>query len=243
MILAKDTYRKALDSGVCPRIQGGPLMHIIAAKAVAFGEALQPSFKTYAKAVVDNAKALADALLQFLGGLGVRLLGLLLSGHALLVYLGSGGQLLLELGDGRELGDDRGHQAGRLDVAIPAARVRGGDDAPGTGGGDWLADPAPVVDDVAPVGGLGKARQVLGAGPRAWLLLALPLAFQIRLMDFLGIAPELTGCVACGETELSGAGSLSARRGGLLCRRCRAAEGGAGWGMGRRGPPSLDGEV
>ena len=55
---------------------------------------------------------------------------------------------------------------------------------------------------------------------------AMPLAFQIKLMDFLGIAPELTGCVACGETELGGAGSLSARRGGLLCRRCRASEGG-----------------
>jgi DNA repair protein RecO (recombination protein O) len=55
---------------------------------------------------------------------------------------------------------------------------------------------------------------------------AMPLAFQIRLMDFLGIAPELTGCVSCGTTELEGSGSLSARRGGLLCRRCRAAEGG-----------------
>jgi recombinational DNA repair protein (RecF pathway) len=45
-------------------------------------------------------------------------------------------------------------------------------------------------------------------------------------MDSLGIAPELTGCVACGSADLGGSSSLSARRGGLLCPRCRAAEGG-----------------
>ena len=45
-----------------PGIQGGPLMHVIAAKAVAFGEALQPEFKVYAQQVIDNAKALAAAL-------------------------------------------------------------------------------------------------------------------------------------------------------------------------------------
>lgn len=54
-----------LDSNVMPGIQGGPLMHIIAAKAVAFREALQPAFKTYAKQVIANAKALADALINF----------------------------------------------------------------------------------------------------------------------------------------------------------------------------------
>jgi glycine hydroxymethyltransferase len=53
-----------LDSAVMPGVQGGPLMHIIAAKAVAFGEALQPTFKTYAEQVVKNAKALADAFLS-----------------------------------------------------------------------------------------------------------------------------------------------------------------------------------
>ena len=54
-----------LDSNVMPGIQGGPLMHIIAAKAVAFGEALQPSFKTYAKQVIANARALGVALNDF----------------------------------------------------------------------------------------------------------------------------------------------------------------------------------
>ncbi len=55
---------------------------------------------------------------------------------------------------------------------------------------------------------------------------ALSVVFQLRLMDVLGVAPELSGCVACGETELTGTASLSPRRGGLLCRRCRASEGG-----------------
>lgn len=55
---------------------------------------------------------------------------------------------------------------------------------------------------------------------------ALPVTFQMRLMDQLGIAPELTGCVACGAEDLGGSTSLSPRRGGLVCRRCRAAEGG-----------------
>ncbi len=54
-----------LDSTVMPGIQGGPLMHIIAAKAVAFGEALKPSFKVYAKQVIANAKALGDSLHEY----------------------------------------------------------------------------------------------------------------------------------------------------------------------------------
>ena len=54
---------KKLDSAVFPGLQGGPLMHVIAAKAVAFGEALRPEFKAYARSVIENAKALADALM------------------------------------------------------------------------------------------------------------------------------------------------------------------------------------
>src|SRR5438876_900412 len=53
---------KKIDAAVFPGMQGGPLMHVIAAKAVAFGEALQPEFKLYARRVIDNARALADAL-------------------------------------------------------------------------------------------------------------------------------------------------------------------------------------
>jgi glycine hydroxymethyltransferase len=63
MILSNDPkLGKKIDSAVFPGLQGGPLMHVIAAKAVAFGEALQPEFKTYAQNVIENARALADAL-------------------------------------------------------------------------------------------------------------------------------------------------------------------------------------
>jgi glycine hydroxymethyltransferase len=63
MILSMDEeLGKKINSAVFPGLQGGPLMHVIAAKAVAFGEALRPEFKTYARAVVDNAKALSDTL-------------------------------------------------------------------------------------------------------------------------------------------------------------------------------------
>ncbi len=63
MILSNDeALGKKINSAVFPGLQGGPLMHVIAAKAVAFGEALQPGFKDYAKAVVANARALADTL-------------------------------------------------------------------------------------------------------------------------------------------------------------------------------------
>jgi glycine hydroxymethyltransferase len=62
MILCRKSWAAAIDKAVFPGTQGGPLMHIIAAKAVAFGEALQPEFKTYAQNVVNNAKALADTL-------------------------------------------------------------------------------------------------------------------------------------------------------------------------------------
>ncbi|NLC39899.1 MAG: serine hydroxymethyltransferase [Clostridiaceae bacterium] len=62
IILAKEEYGKKINSAVFPGLQGGPLMHIIAAKAVAFLEALQPSFKVYQQNVVDNAKALGESL-------------------------------------------------------------------------------------------------------------------------------------------------------------------------------------
>ncbi|GLI08640.1 serine hydroxymethyltransferase [Paenibacillus tyrfis] len=62
LILCRKPWAAAIDKAVFPGTQGGPLMHIIAAKAVAFGEALQPEFKTYAQNVINNAKALAEAL-------------------------------------------------------------------------------------------------------------------------------------------------------------------------------------
>lgn len=62
MILCREEFAKTIDSNIFPGIQGGPLMHVIAAKAVAFKEALSPEFKAYSAQVVKNAKVLADAL-------------------------------------------------------------------------------------------------------------------------------------------------------------------------------------
>jgi glycine hydroxymethyltransferase len=64
IILCRNEHQKAIDSAVFPGVQGGPLMHAIAAKAVCFGEALKPEFKDYARQVVVNAKALAKRLME-----------------------------------------------------------------------------------------------------------------------------------------------------------------------------------
>jgi glycine hydroxymethyltransferase len=65
MIMCKEKYAKEIDGMVMPGIQGGPLMHIIAAKAVAFKEALKPEFKEYQRQIVKNARALAEELKNF----------------------------------------------------------------------------------------------------------------------------------------------------------------------------------
>jgi glycine hydroxymethyltransferase len=63
LILSNDEeIAKKINSAVFPGLQGGPLMHVIAAKAVAFAEALRPDFKLYARSIVENARALADSL-------------------------------------------------------------------------------------------------------------------------------------------------------------------------------------
>ncbi|OAT79776.1 serine hydroxymethyltransferase [Desulfotomaculum copahuensis] len=64
LILCREKYAAVIDKAVFPGIQGGPLMHVIAAKAVALGEALRPEFKTYQRQIVLNAKALAAALIE-----------------------------------------------------------------------------------------------------------------------------------------------------------------------------------
>ena len=64
LILCKEEYAKAIDKAVFPGMQGGPLEHIIAAKAICFGEALKPEFKAYQEQIVKNAKALAKGLLE-----------------------------------------------------------------------------------------------------------------------------------------------------------------------------------
>jgi glycine hydroxymethyltransferase len=84
MILSNDeALGKKINSAVFPGLQGGPLMHVIAAKAVAFGEALRPEFKLYAQAVIDNAKVLADTLVES----GVEIVSGGTDSHVMLVDL------------------------------------------------------------------------------------------------------------------------------------------------------------
>ncbi len=87
MILCREKYAKTLNSNIFPGIQGGPLMHVIAAKAVAFKEALTPEFNTYQGQIIKNAKALADALTAK----GLRLVSGGTDNHMMLVDLTSTG--------------------------------------------------------------------------------------------------------------------------------------------------------
>jgi len=87
MILCKESYAKTLDSRVFPGSQGGPLMHVIAAKAVALKEALSPEFSTYQEQIVKNAKALAEELVRR----GFRLVSGGTDNHLMLVDLSETG--------------------------------------------------------------------------------------------------------------------------------------------------------
>ncbi len=99
LILCRAEYAKAIDSQAFPGIQGGPLMHVIAAKAVCFHEALQPSFKTYQQQILRNAVALADGMKHN----GFRLVSGGTENHLMLVDVGARGltgkqsQLALDL--------------------------------------------------------------------------------------------------------------------------------------------------
>jgi len=98
MILCREEFAKKVNSRVFPGMQGGPLMHAIAGKAVAFGEALQPEFKEYARRVVDNSRAMAEGLLE--GGIDLVSGGT--DNHLMLVDLrgtGTNGKELEELLD------------------------------------------------------------------------------------------------------------------------------------------------
>lgn len=83
LILCKEKYAKALDKNIFPGMQGGPLMHVIAAKAVCFKEALEPNFKTYMKNVILNCKVLGEELVKY----GFKLVSNGTDNHLILVDL------------------------------------------------------------------------------------------------------------------------------------------------------------
>ncbi len=87
MILCKEEFARAIDKAIFPGTQGGPLMHVIAAKAVAFHEALQPEFKVYQQQIIDNAQALAQGLMD----VGFRLVSGGTDNHLMLIDVKSKG--------------------------------------------------------------------------------------------------------------------------------------------------------
>lgn len=87
MILTSEEFAKAIDKTLFPGMQGGPLMHVIAGKAVAFGEALQPEFRAYSQAIIDNAQELAATLI----GRGLPIISGGTDTHVMLVDVGAMG--------------------------------------------------------------------------------------------------------------------------------------------------------
>ena len=155
LILTNDKkLAKKIDSAVFPGLQGGPLMHVIAAKAVAFGEALRPEFKAYAKQVIENARALADSLQS----VGFRIVSGGTDSHLMLVDLtpkavsGAAAEIALEragitTNKNAIPGDPLPPmQTSGLRVGTPAGTTRGFGPAEFRQVGQWIGE---VLDAVA----------------------------------------------------------------------------------------------
>jgi|TARA_B110000459_G_scaffold184848_1_gene214999 glycine hydroxymethyltransferase len=163
MIVTNDeTLAKKFNSAIFPGIQGGPLMHVIAAKAVAFGEALQPEFKTYIQNVIKNAKALSDQLIK--GGLDTVTHGT--DTHVLLVDLRpkgvKGNATEKALGraritcnkNGVPFDPEKPMVTSGIRLGSPAATTRGFGEAEFRQIADWIIE---VVDGLAQNGEEGNA--------------------------------------------------------------------------------------
>lgn len=128
VIFARPELEKAINSAVFPGTQGGPLMHVIAAKAVAFGEVLKPEFKTYAAQIVTNAKALAETL----ESRGLRIVSGGTESHVMLVDLRSKGVT------GREAQD----LLGRANITVNKNAIHNDPQKPTVTSGIRLGTPA-----------------------------------------------------------------------------------------------------
>lgn len=132
-ILTDEELGPVIDKTVFPGMQGGPLMHVIAGKAVAFGEALQPSFKEYASQVVENAQAMANAFL----GQGIPVISGGTDNHLLLIDVGSigiSGRKAERLLDKVGISTNRNTIPGETRSALQASGIRIGTAAVATRG-------------------------------------------------------------------------------------------------------------
>lgn len=154
LILAKRKWGNAMNKAVFPGTQGGPLMHVIAGKAVAFAEALKPEFKAYSKQVIDNAQGMAEALLErghtlVTGGTDNHLLlidfGELCSGKDAEEALGRAG---ITTNKNTVPGEKRSpFVTSGVRVGTPAMTTRGCDRADSVQVGHWIADAIEARED------------------------------------------------------------------------------------------------
>src|SRR5262249_14713368 len=164
LVLCKEKYAKEIDSQTFPGIQGGPLMHVIAAKAVCFQEALQPAFKQYQQQIVLNAKALAEGMKRN----GFRLVSGGTDNHLMLVDVSARG---LTGKDCQAALDQAGitvnkntipfetrspFQASGIRLGTPAVTTRGMKESEMAAIGDMISE---VFLDIKNLDSLGKVRQ------------------------------------------------------------------------------------
>ncbi len=167
LILCREEYGKTVNSRVFPGIQGGPLMHVVAGKAVCFGEALRPEFRTYIKQVKANAKALADTLMS--GGL--KLVSGGTDNHLMLVdvtALGVGGKLAETVLDrcGITVNMNMIPFDTRIRIGTPALTTRGmgGSEMKSIGG--WILSALKHADDESTHAGIrSEVRQLCSNFP------------------------------------------------------------------------------
>ena len=174
MILCRDEFAKKLNSQIFPGIQGGPLMHVIAAKAVAFREALAPEFKVYAAQVVRNAKALAEGLKQR----GFNLVSGGTDNHLLLVDL-SGTEITGKLAEAtlEKAGITVNKNAVPFDtrspfvtsgfrIGTPASTTRGLKEAEMAQVAEWIGRALESVEDEAALAGIrGEVKELCSRFP------------------------------------------------------------------------------
>ena len=175
LILCRAEHAKPIDKWIFPGIQGGPLMHVIAAKAVAFGEALRPEFRDYAARVVANARALAAALV----GRGYHVVTGGTDSHLFLVDLRKNGELTgkdaeAALGKARMTvnkntvpGETRSpFVTSGIRVGTPALTTRGMGEEEMRRIGEWMADALDAAGDDARLAAVGEqVRELCAAFP------------------------------------------------------------------------------
>jgi len=181
VILAKAEHEKALNSSIFPSIQGGPLMHVIAAKAMAFQEALQPGFKDYQKQVLVNARLMAETLTQR----GLRVVSGRTESHLFLVDLrakkATGKDAEAALGaahitvNKNAIPNDpeKPFVTSGIRIGSPAMTTRGFKDAEAKQVANFIADVLEAAGDGAAVKRVGEAVNALCAkfpvyGPKMW---------------------------------------------------------------------------